>query len=233
MKKCPKCGFFLDDAAEKCTNCSYIFNEQIQSAKQRKLTGPIKSTMRNLTLGLIALFFFISLIVASAQGGVVFGLAFTFLWIGMIAAIMLFLAALKYIIGLAIVGLILATIISFATGQGVAGAGFMGAIVGIIGVLFILGLTILIYTLAPSVLAGLAVFALTNNVIIAIIVFAIVAIVTYKVILPFMIGYIICITAGQFALLIAAVGFSAKALQSLLSGTSSTTDITQFASSLF
>jgi DMSO/TMAO reductase YedYZ heme-binding membrane subunit len=50
VKKCPKCGFFLDDAAEKCTNCDYIFSEKIQFVKEQKVTRTIRRFNRSLSI---------------------------------------------------------------------------------------------------------------------------------------------------------------------------------------
>ncbi|MEM2112091.1 MAG: hypothetical protein QXX08_09490 [Candidatus Bathyarchaeia archaeon] len=57
MKKCPKCGFFLDDAAEKCTNCDFAFVEQA-IVKEQKSMRTIKLVKRGIrTLNRIAYLF--------------------------------------------------------------------------------------------------------------------------------------------------------------------------------
>jgi hypothetical protein len=46
MKKCPKCGFFLDDAAEKCSSCGHVFSEQMQAEKEKKVVRSIRRVNR-------------------------------------------------------------------------------------------------------------------------------------------------------------------------------------------
>jgi len=50
MKKCPKCGFFLDDAAGKCTNCGHVFSEQLQAEKEKKVVRSIRRVNRAVSI---------------------------------------------------------------------------------------------------------------------------------------------------------------------------------------
>jgi hypothetical protein len=42
MKKCPKCGFLLDDVAEKCSGCGHVFSEQKQAEKEKKVVRSVR-----------------------------------------------------------------------------------------------------------------------------------------------------------------------------------------------
>jgi len=44
MKKCPNCGFFQDEFAQKCTNCGYAFFEPIQAANRQVPMEQVGST---------------------------------------------------------------------------------------------------------------------------------------------------------------------------------------------
>lgn len=181
--------------------------------KLRLPEGPIPKLM-------IALFVIIIPISALHPSGIVFGLAFLLLWVGLIVAIALFLIVFYYII----VGILAITaigaIVMFLLGDKVAGLGLASIFLGTFLFFVILSLIILIYLLIPAILGAIAtyVFITPGNIIVPIIVFIILAIISLKLLFPFMIGYLICSIAGQLAYLITIVGFSADAIQTLLFG---------------
>jgi len=237
-KKCSNCDYCiptevpkLNDKDEKalregrCSYCGYKLKDYYgPKLSQKKVYKHFGHSRVDVVLDKIPksmILFSIAVVFISIlhPKGILLGLVFVALWLGILVGVVLFLAALPYIVGGVLIFGIAGGIISLLFGSNIAAGAFFATVGAVAAFLILLSLTLLLYILAPALLGALWVYfiLLPGNWIAAIIVFIVIALIFYTIVLPFTIGFAICSFAGQLAYLLTVVGFSAQAIQDFLS----------------
>jgi hypothetical protein len=227
IKRCPNCLTEVSSYVETCPVCKFSLTSinrnstSITGITPKHESKPYNDKSKMSKMHFFAIVFVLILVAAIFHpNGIVPAVVFLLLWAGLIAAFILFAIALPYIVGGAIAILAGGAIVSYILGYQATSVGIASLVLGIIVFLLLLSLLMFLYFMIPAVLGALAfyLFIVPQNLIVAIIAFIVIALITFKLLLPFMLGFTLCSIAGQFALLITTVGLSAESITALITG---------------